>query len=419
MLRRFVLAAVAVMAIGATPALAQPRTKAAWVQITGDGAEARVAVAAMPCPEATVDGRTRPMTPRGSAKVDFPVVCVLAIPASAKSVSVAQQSLPLPVRSVRRIVILGDTGCVILGLTTQACNDPRAWPFATVARLAAARKPDLVIHVGDYYYREQPCPSAAQGCEGSPFGDHWDTWAAEFFTPAQSLLATAPWVFARGNHETCNRGGRGWNTLLDSGPAVDGCPILSAPFIARLGDLNLFVLDSADAGDRTADDTGVAAIAAQLDRFGASLNQGRGWLVTHRPIWGLVPVARLGPLGPVQVGINVTEQRAVRGRALGGVQLVASGHIHNFSAISFGATRPAQLIVGTGGDPGLFADTPRIYGGPASLDGLDGVSFSFSRYGYYLMERDGDDWTGTFRDQDDVVRAVCRLRERALSCKGP
>jgi hypothetical protein len=77
------------------------------------------------------------------------------------------------------------------------------------------------------------------------------------------------------------------------------------------------------------------------------------------------------------------------------------------------------LIVGTGGDPGLFADTPRIYGGPASLDGLDGVSFSFSRYGYYLMERDGDDWTGTFRDQDDVVRAVCRLRERALSCKGP
>jgi hypothetical protein len=420
MIGRFVFTVLAVLA-AASPAWAQPQVKAAWIQMTGDGAEARAAVAAGPCPEATIDGRTLPMTPRGAAKADFPLVCTLEIPASAKSMTVAQQALPLAGRNVRRIVLLGDTGCVILGLTTQACNDPKAWPFARVAQLAAARKPDLVIHVGDYYYREEPCPSAAKGCAGSPYGDHWDTWDAEFFTPAQPLLAAAPWVFARGNHETCRRGGRGWNTLLDAGPAVEGCPLVSPPFMARAGDLNLFVIDSADAADRTADRTGVAAIASQLDRFGAALDQGQGWLITHRPIWGLVPVARIGPLGPVQVGINLTEQRAVRGRALGGVQMVASGHIHNFSAVTFGPARPAQLVVGTGGDVGLYADTPRIYGGATVLDGMDGVSFSFSRYGYYLMEREGEssDWTGAFRDADDVVRAVCRLHERALSCKAP
>jgi hypothetical protein len=33
------------------------------------------------------------------------------------------------------------------------------------------------------------------------------------------------------------------------------------------------------------------------------------------------------------------------------------------------------------------------------------------------MERDGEDWDGTFHDADDKVRARCRLHARALSCK--
>ncbi len=52
---------------------------------------------------------------------------------------------------------------------------------------------------------ETPCPEGA--CAGSPFGDRWLTWKAEVFDPARSLLEAAPWVFARGNHEDCKRGG--------------------------------------------------------------------------------------------------------------------------------------------------------------------------------------------------------------------
>ena len=77
---------------------------------------------------------------------------------------------------IKRIVVIGDTGCRLKGTFVQDCNDPVKWPFATVARLAAARHPDLVIHVGDYHYRETPCPADRAGCAGSPYGDNWAVW---------------------------------------------------------------------------------------------------------------------------------------------------------------------------------------------------------------------------------------------------
>ena len=410
--------AAAVLALLLSAAAAQAQVRSAWVQLTGQGAEARAVVAGA-CPTALIDGQPAAMRPRAAASAQFPTVCSLAVPAFARTVSVGDQTLAAPGRDIRRIVIMGDTGCRVTTFAVQACNESREWPFATVTRLAAARKPDLVIHVGDYYYREAPCPAGVAVCAGSPWGDRWETWAAEFFDPAAPLLAAAPWVFARGNHEGCSRGGRGWYLLLEAGPAPQGCPALSDPFTVRAGDLNLHVLDSADAADRVAGPAGVANVARQLDRLGAPLNQGSGWIVTHRPVWGLVPVARVGPVGPLRVGINLTEQRAVRGRPMGGVQLVVSGHIHDFQALTFGPQRPAQLIVGTGGDFGEAADTPKAYGGPTFIDGMDAASLSFSRYGYFVMERDGEDWTGTFHDADDIVRATCTLRLRQLACATP
>jgi len=356
------------------------------------------------------------MAVRAQASAEFPQVCALALPAGAASVEVDGRPVPLPAPA-RRIVILGDTGCRIQSLKVQACNDLRAWPFAEVARLAAARKPDLVIHVGDYYYRESPCPLELKACAGSPSGDRWDTWQAEFFAPAAPLLAAAPWVFARGNHETCDRGGRGWFLLLDAGPRPDACPAYAIPFAVRTGDLNLYVVDSGPSPDRGHSRADVAAMSAQLDRLGPALDLGHGWIITHRPVWGLAPIARLGPSAPFAVALNFTEQDAVRGRTLGGVQMVVSGHVHHFQALDFGPRRPAQLVVGTGGDIGEKADLARVYTENRMIDGLSADVFSFSRYGYYLMEKDGEDWAGTFHDAGDRVRARCRLHERRLICK--
>ena len=125
---------------------------------------------------------------------------------SARTASVLNQDLPLPEGPIRRIAVIGDTGCRVNDWEKkyQACNDPEAWPFAQVAETVAVWDPDLIVHVGDYLYRESPCPADFTGCQGNPHGDNWATWDADFFTPA-ACSSAAPWIFMRGNHETCDR----------------------------------------------------------------------------------------------------------------------------------------------------------------------------------------------------------------------
>ena len=399
---------------GAAPA---PRH---WTQLTDRGTELRAAAPDGRCPEATLDGRVVAMQHRAAPSDSFPVaVCQLIVPHGVRHAAIGDWAAPLPKAEPRSVLIFGDTGCRLKGAAVQACNDPRQWPFALVSARAAARKPDLVIHVGDYWYRESPCPPGDARCAGSPFGDNWSAWDAEFFAPAEPLLDQAPWVFARGNHESCARGGAGWFRLLDPAPEPPACPAPSAAFRVKMGDTSLYVLDSANTSDTSAPADLVKAFAGQLDAFGTELDHGQGWIVTHRPVWGLTPVARLGPLGPVDVGLNRTEQAAVRGRRMPGVQMIVSGHIHHFATYDFGGKRPAQLIAGTGGDVGEPADTPKIQAGQVSIDAMNAEGFAFERYGYLLLERQGADWVGDFHDLDDKVVASCRLHRRSLTCRKP
>ena len=76
-----------------------------------------------------------------------------------------------------------------------------------------------MIHVGDYLYRENACPAGDADCAGSPWGYGWDAWNADFFAPARPLLAAAPWIVVRGNHESCDRARPGLVALSRSAPA--------------------------------------------------------------------------------------------------------------------------------------------------------------------------------------------------------
>jgi len=403
-------------------AQAQPRPApvlSAWVQLNDGGvAEARAVVDGGACPSATVDGAARRMTPRVRPGLAFPqTVCVAVIPKGARKIDIGGRVLTAPAAKIDRIVILGDTGCRLKGFDAQACNDPRAWPFAMVARLAAAEKPDLVIHVGDYYYRESPCPLFSAGCAGSPYGDIWASWSAEFFEPARPLLEAAPWVFARGNHESCDRGWRGWFRLLEAGPPADsGCPSESKPFAVPIGGVTLHVLDSADAEDRDAPKALVAVVARQLDTL-AHDPADSDWIITHRPFWGQTPVS-VWPFGAVQAQLNKTEQVAARGKDLSGVAMIISGHIHHFSSFDFGRLRPAQLVVGTSGDVGAAADPATLTAGPVKIDGLTAETLTFKRYGYLVLERAAGGWTGVFKDLDGKPVARCTVNGRSLRC-GP
>jgi hypothetical protein len=214
-------------------ALAPPGLGAAtvaWVQMAAGGAEIRLVTSAAACPSVRVDGVKRATRQRAGPGDAFPNrVCAARLRIGDRRIMADGLALAAPRARPQRLVILGDTGCRLKGAYVQNCRDPSGWPFARVAALAAAQKPDLVIHVGDYYYRETPCPAGNAGCAGSPYGDQWATWKAELFDPAAPLLAAAPWVFARGNHEDCKRGAAGWFRQLDAAPAARTCQPPATP----------------------------------------------------------------------------------------------------------------------------------------------------------------------------------------------
>ena len=88
--------------------------------------------------------------PKGK-KNAFPVYVFEAhIPITADSVVLEGQPLPVLKPKTEKLAVLGDTGCRITKTTAQACKDPKAWPFATVAKSIAQYQPDLIIHTGDY-----------------------------------------------------------------------------------------------------------------------------------------------------------------------------------------------------------------------------------------------------------------------------
>jgi predicted phosphodiesterase len=366
--------------------------------MVASGRELRVATHADGCPAARVDGTARPMRPRAAEDEAFAVgVCSLPLQPADRVAEVAGERLVLPrAAPPRRIVILGDTGCRVKGRTVQACDDPKAWPFPQVAARAAARRPDLIVHVGDYLYRESPCPQGDVHCAGSPHGDTWAAWTADFFAPAGRLLTAAPWVFVRGNHESCARAGLGWFRLLDAAPQPPTCPAESAPFAVDIGGTSLVVLDSADTADREVEND--RAFRAQYEAALKLAPSGPVWIVTHRPVWAVAPAARLGPLGQIEVGLNRSEQVALHGEDLSRVDLVLSGHIHEFESLDFGAARPPQLVVGTGGDVTEAGATPAFTRRTVDLDGLEAKLLQFARFGYLVLDRTRTGWAGRFYD---------------------
>jgi hypothetical protein len=409
----FGLGGVAGFGPGGAAAAAPP---IAWVQMIGDGPQVRAIVDAGACPTLSVDGRSKAMTLRAGSDAAFAnAICQASLPKGARQASVAGVVLPLPKAAPRRLVILGDTGCRMKFVVVQNCNDPvKGWPFARVAQLAAARKPDLVIHVGDYYYRETPCPPAVAGCAGSPYGDRWPSWKSELFDPAAGLLAAAPWVFARGNHEDCQRGGKGWFRLLDADARVRACPALSDTFLVPIGGVSLGVVDSADPDDSRVQPTQVEAFGKALAPLAAARDP--VWLVTHRPLWEVFRMD--GQL--TDTGGNANERQAAKAHGLGRTELILAGHQHTFYSLDFGLGRPSQLVVGTGGDSLDSDKAAAAVKATIPVDGAKAAIFGMDRFGYFVLDRVGkgnaDDWAGVFRDLTDKVVARCTLQSGRLSC---
>jgi hypothetical protein len=384
-----------------------------WIELAPGGALSVRAVVApdTACPTVAVDGAPLAMLPRAVPDAAFPVrVCEARVPEATARLMVGDSPLPTLPTVVNRIVVIGDTGCRVARLAAQDCRDPKAWPFPAIAKAAASKRPDLVIHVGDYFYRESACPPVRLGCAGSPHGDNWPAWRADFLDPAAALLAAAPWIMVRGNHELCARGGQGWFRLLDPYPGRADCVDRTPPYLVSIAGLDLLVFDSADADDFLAPPEKVAFYAGQLALLLAQAPSG-SWLLLHRPIWAMGQGLLSG------FSINQTLQAAITGLVPPSLDLVLSGHLHDFLSYDFGSGRPAQLVVGTGGDTLLDLGHARIAG--AELDGMtvrDGIALE--RFGYLVLDRDpAGGWDGVLYTPDDTVLARCKIAGRSLACQ--
>jgi hypothetical protein len=397
-----------------------------WVELGANGTASVRAITDDACPAVTFDGtavvmsvRSDPAQQFGNVKpAQFPVRgCEAAVPAGTIVATIDGKPLALPRPNPQRIVMFGDTGCRLkTGDTTQACNDPNAWPFPKIAAAAAAAHPDLVIHVGDYEYREDACPAGNSGCSGSPHGYGWDAWNADFFQPAAPLFAAAPWIMVRGNHEDCDRAGEGWFRFLDHAPMEAACRDLTGDFVVRLGEkFGVVVVDSAKVHDGVAKgDEQIARIRQNfIDVLGQIPNN--AWLATHKPINGM-----LAKPGAPQTNIvsNTTLQAALGAAMPAGVRMYVAGHIHFFQAVDFGGARPPQLVVGTGGDN--LEGMPQASVTGADLNGRKVVNaVTYSGFAYMVWDRlDTDIWSGTLFDVDSKPLQHCRLADRLLSC-GP
>ena len=390
-----------------------------WTAL-GPGGQAivRVVSTAAACPALQVNAERFPLRIRVQpSRPDFPVlVCEAALPPDAVSVTFNGRRLPLLSRAPEKIVVLGDTGCRMKNTLVQACHDPNAWPFARIARSAAAWQPDLVIHVGDYFYRDSPCPTGNPACTGSPWGDTWAAAEADFFAPAEPLLKAAPWIFVRGNHEACQRTGNAWFRLLDPRPLPKECTDETEPYVVPIGDRDVFVLDTTTAHDiRSAPETVAhfahqfAALAEQISNLGHN----PAWLLSHKPLWAFG--SRGQPPGRNTLfRTNPTLQAAVQQRFPQGIELVLSGHIHTLEFLAFAQGKPHQFVVGNGGallDPPLATEL-------VGLD-IDDRTVSHAEiltgFGYVTLEQGKAGWKVTPRDAAGLPRP-CRFRSPGVSC---
>jgi len=365
-----------------------------WVQYNNPdesgGAQKRIARVVLEdgakCPTISENGTPVPMQPRvltpsqdnGMFQV---TVCTATLHASSAAhvtitdnIGTTTHTLPTLPDTANTVVVVGDTGCRVSSWATQDCDDatptdPRAgWPLEKVADQITAENPDVIIHMGDYHYREaKPCPPSDQGT----CGDTWDSWKADWFNPARPVLDVAPWVLLRGNHENCARAWRGFKLFFSVAPVAgspgdlpgsSGCSELTLSYAVALHkDITLAVIDTASQRE-TLTQSGVdycPAWAKGVDTLlkDAMADPVTNWLTLHHPVYKwttkypITPGQEACP-GKAFMGQNFI-QGAINDNAAAGMaapSMIFSGHAHMWQwNRPLDGNLPLQMVVGHGG----------------------------------------------------------------------
>ena len=368
------------------------------------------------------------------------LTCEAHWPVGAHHARVAGHAVPAPRSAINRIVIIADTGCRMKASENafQPCNDPVKWPFAQVASSAAALKPDLVIHIGDIHYRESPCPEGNAGCANAAWGYGFDAWQADFFKPAQPLLAAAPWVFVRGNHETCSRAGQGWFRFIDAqpwthsrscnDPTHDKDADYSEPYAVPVDAHSQFIIyDSSRTNGKPflTTDVSFSKYTSQL-KVVNHLSQQRpnSFFMSHHPLLAVVPAKDTSQFKLAgDKGLQSVFEAAYPERLFPeSVSVSLHGHVHLFEAISFKSKHPVSLVLGNSGSANEGRVPETLPAGTELFKGaLIDEYIGRADYGFVTLDRvetpKNDEWLLTEYTTMGQAVIQCTLSGGKSHCK--
>ncbi|QXK92174.1 metallophosphoesterase [Neoehrlichia mikurensis] len=308
------------------------------------------------CPKINVDSKIRRMSVRAlpvynKSAVFNNKVCEAVISNTAKIIKVNTNIVPAIPNKIKKIAIIGDTGCRISLYYEQNCKSQDKWPLERILYQVSQHNPDLVIHVGDYLYREKSCSDNTK-CNKGVYGDNFNTWKLDWLDPSKLLSKKAPFIFVRGNHEDCNRAYRGWFRYLSASSFVDVDKALCknivdswifTPKQLGIGDLNFYIYDSSNISEMLFSKQDIKNVRS---RFLNKLHhESPMWLLTHRPLWSYIErrnVPYYGSLLQVKAFSNLLPRNLLA---------IVSGHVHigQILRMKMKDNIVTQIIVGNSG----------------------------------------------------------------------
>ncbi|MGN7678531.1 MAG: metallophosphoesterase [Anaplasma sp.] len=248
-----------------------------------------------------------------------------------------------------KVAIIGDTGCRISRLSKQDCKSPEKWPVRKVLEGVTGQNADLVVHVGDYLYREVECPDEEK-CDKHVYGDNSLTWAADWLSPLQSVSEKVAFIFVRGNHENCERAYRGWFRYLDGHPLskrrYENCERISDSWVFDLkqwfgSNVGFQVYDSSSSGEVFYHKQDIWDLRSKFLEGGKHDRGLQMLLLTHRPLW-----ASHRKYGMEYYG-NLPQVKAIGEVLPEEFVAVVSGHIHLGQILSVRRRKPSEGASGS------------------------------------------------------------------------
>ena len=321
-------------------------------------------------------------------------------------------------KTLANIAVIGDTGCRLkeskLSSTYQDCSDLKQWRFPQVIESLAKENPNLIVHVGDYHYREQCSPGKPCQKMSAVTGYGWEPWKLDFFEPSKKALGEAPWVIVRGNHEDCQRAQLGYHKLLSAVPWKSSCDEFEATQVIELGDIAIVNLDSSAISDMPQFNSEAQNIwkvrVAEVSEKLKTVKAKHIWLFTHKPIYGLVPLGK--GYAPLNVNLRQAYEAAEWSKR---VEVIFGGHVHNSQLVRVKGG-PLQVVIGNGGTALDKSSSP------VSAENLAAVNYEKAKlvdhdFGYAMLKGlRSQNPTVEFHDSVGALVFSCHLQDAGKDC---